>query len=132
MKLQDNVRAVVVKEVQLRDPVTRSLRVRCTAAPAPAPAEGPRTPTGGGDPMIGLKKMPDTTSGFQNELLVQTGFQAGFWCISPRATTLQLQDIYLDHEKKKMKKKESTTCMHVVGRRSSAVSSCSSSSCVTY
>ena len=38
MKLQDNVRAVVVKEVQLRDPVTRSLRVRCTAAPAPAPA----------------------------------------------------------------------------------------------
>jgi len=38
MKLQDNVRAVVVKEVQLGDPVTRSLRVRCTAAPAPAPA----------------------------------------------------------------------------------------------
>ena len=38
MKLQDNVCAVVVKEVQLRDPVTRSLRVRCTAAPAPAPA----------------------------------------------------------------------------------------------
>jgi len=38
MKLQDNVRAVVVKEVQLRDPVTRSKRVRCTAAPAPAPA----------------------------------------------------------------------------------------------
>ena len=38
MKLQDNVRAVVVKEVQLRDPVTQSLRVRCTAAPAPAPA----------------------------------------------------------------------------------------------
>jgi len=37
-KLQDNVRAVVVKEVQLRDPVNRSLRVRCTAAPAPAPA----------------------------------------------------------------------------------------------
>jgi len=39
-KLQDNVRAVVVKrqEVQLRDPVTRSLRVRCTAAPAPGPA----------------------------------------------------------------------------------------------
>ena len=36
MKLQDNVGAVVVKEVQLRDPVTRSLRVRCTAAPAPA------------------------------------------------------------------------------------------------
>ena len=33
MKLQDqdNVRAVVVKEVQLRDPVTRSKRVRCTA-----------------------------------------------------------------------------------------------------
>ena len=40
MKLQDNVnvRAVVVKEVQLRDPVTRSLRVRCAVAPAPAPA----------------------------------------------------------------------------------------------
>jgi len=38
MKLQDNVRAVVVKEVQLRDPVTRSKWVRCTAAPAPAPA----------------------------------------------------------------------------------------------
>ena len=39
MKLQDNVRAVVVKEVQqLRDPVTQSKRVRCTAAPAPAPA----------------------------------------------------------------------------------------------
>jgi len=38
MKLQDNVRAVVVKEVQLRDPVTRSKRVRCTAAPAPAQA----------------------------------------------------------------------------------------------
>jgi len=38
MKLQDDVRAVVVKEVQLRDPVTRSKRVRCTAAPAPAPA----------------------------------------------------------------------------------------------
>ena len=37
MKLQDNVRAVVIKEVQLRDPVvTQSLRVRCTAAPARA------------------------------------------------------------------------------------------------
>jgi len=35
MKLQDNVRAVVVKEVQLRDPV---LTGACTAAPAPAPA----------------------------------------------------------------------------------------------
>jgi len=44
MKLLDNVRAVVIKEVQLRDPVTQSLRVCCTAnalllaAPAPAPA----------------------------------------------------------------------------------------------
>jgi len=38
-KLDDNVRAVVIKEVQLRDPVTRSLRVCCTAAPAPAPAQ---------------------------------------------------------------------------------------------
>jgi len=50
---------------------------------------------GGGGAMIGLKKMPDTESGVQNELLVQTGFQAGFGRISPRATTLQLYKIFI-------------------------------------
>ena len=47
MKLQDNVRAVVVKEkeIQLRDPVTRSLQVRCTASSAPAPAPVAGSPT---------------------------------------------------------------------------------------
>jgi len=39
MKPQDNVRAVVVKEVQLRDPVLTG--ALCTAAPAPAPAQAP-------------------------------------------------------------------------------------------
>jgi len=67
--------------------------------------EGPRTPTGGGGPMIGLKKMPDTESGFQNELLVQTGFQAGFGRISPRATTLQLYKIFVWIMRKKNEKK---------------------------
>jgi len=45
--------------------------------------------------MIGLKKMPDTESGFQNELLVQTGFQAGFGRISPMATTLHNYKIFI-------------------------------------
>jgi len=83
--------------------------------------------------MIGLKKMPDTESGFQNELLVQTGFQAGFGRISPRATTLQFYKIFIWI----MRKQNGKNCkyhmhMHVVCRRSSAVSRCSSSSCVTY
>jgi len=51
----------------------------------------------------GIQKKPETESGIQNELLVQTGMQAGFGRISPRATTLQLQNIYLDHEKKNEK-----------------------------
>ena len=67
MKLQDNVRAAVVKEVQLRDPVTRSLRVRCTAAPAPAPAPValPSTahcPASGDHPPTSMRPPPTTTA----------------------------------------------------------------------
>jgi len=44
--------------------------------------------------MIGLKKMPDTESGFHNELLVQTGFQAGFWAYLAKGYNLQLCNYY--------------------------------------
>jgi len=69
MKLQDNVRAVVIKEVQLRDPITRSKRVRCTAAPAPAPAPValPSTahchcPASGDHPPTSTRPPPTTTA----------------------------------------------------------------------
>ena len=67
MKLQDHVRAVVVKEVQLRNPVTQSLRVRCTAAPAPAPAPValPSTahcPASGDHPPTSTRPQPTRTA----------------------------------------------------------------------
>ena len=67
LKLQDNVRAVVVKKVQLRDPVTRSLRVRCTAAPAPAPApvalpSTAHSPVSGDHPPTSTRPPPTRTA----------------------------------------------------------------------